>query len=112
MAYHPRNWLAVAVIGMAALVTSPTAGWARESQTMKSGVAACKASCDKLNKTVASQHACYVACEKYWLCNGRDSTKSTCADGRALRVERAPPGTRPPRLPQSLKRGTPVAPRQ
>lgn len=102
MLYDPKSWFAVAAIGMAVFVTSPIPGWARESQTMKSGVTACKAACDRLNKTVASQHACYVACEKYWLCNGRDSTRSTCADGRALTVERVRPGTRRPRFPKEL----------
>jgi hypothetical protein len=92
------------VIGTAA-VSMPAL--ARERQTKQDGVAACKAACDRYNRTVASQHACYVKCEKYWLCNGSDATADDCRDGRALTLER---GHRQPRRPEAAKRGTRVAP--
>lgn len=65
---------------------------AKERQTMKNGVAACKQWCDQNNKTVPNQSACYTACEKYWLCNGSDSTAITCQDGKNLAVESQPGG--------------------
>ncbi len=60
---------------------------AKENKPISQGVAECKQWCDTHNKTVAGQHACYVNCEKYWGCNGSDSTAQTCADARNLAVE-------------------------
>ncbi len=84
------------VIVVASLIQNPTLALAKERKPMKAGVSECKAWCDRNNKTVASQHACYVNCEKYWLCQGSDATASTCADGKALGLEQSPPSNPTP----------------
>jgi ribosomal protein S27E len=83
-------------LGLVFLAATGPAVFAKEKVPMAKGVAACKGWCDKNNSTVSSQSACYSACEKYWLCNGSDSTASTCADAGTLAVDptggRANPG--------------------
>ena len=76
----PRKLAALFVLGAAVLAGSVVPALAKERQTMSQGVRACKAWCDGNNSTVGSQHACYVRCERYWMCNGSDSTTTTCAD--------------------------------
>lgn len=76
---------------------------------MSQGVRVCKAWCDRNSNTVSSEHSCYVRCARYWMCNGRDSTASSCADKPALaRAENPAPEppqpspTRPARVPSRL----------
>lgn len=88
MQYALRKFWALAIVAFAliaaSLVPMPGPAGARENQTMLEGVTACKRACDRMNRTVESQHRCYVQCERYWLCNGRDSTASTCAERSVL----------------------------
>ena len=96
--------LIVVLLATTAFMSVPAT--AKEKQSMKNGVAACKRWCDGSNSTTDSQRVCYVKCEKYWLCNGRDSTASTCADGRNLEVDRGDTPT-PPTKPKKPEMGTP-----
>jgi hypothetical protein len=88
MQYLLRKWWGVAVVALAILIASlvqmATPAVARERQTMLEGVTACKQACDRNNRTVTSQHACYMACESYWMCNDSDATAETCADRPSL----------------------------
>jgi len=99
--------VALAIV-IASLVPMATPAVARERQTMLEGVTACKQACDRNNRTVTSQHACYVACERYWLCNGSDATASDCADGRALTVEGSTNPPARPRRPDATRQGRTV----
>lgn len=83
-------------VAMAGFTAGPSL--ARESKTMFQGVTACKAWCDANNQTLNSQHRCYVGCERYWMCNGSDSTTTTCADKPAAVREQGPvtPTPQPP----------------
>lgn len=109
---YRRFAVVLLVIFIAALVQNQTLSFAKERQTMKDGVAECKSWCDRNNKTVASQHSCYVNCEKYWLCKGSDATAITCADGRALSIEQVAPTdpTPKPKRPLVGKKATSIEP--
>lgn len=100
--------VAALVVGvvMAGFTAGPSL--ARESKTMFEGVTACKAWCDSNNQTLSSQHRCYVRCERYWMCNGSDSTATTCADKPAAVREQGP--VTPP-TPQPSTRKGPAADR-
>lgn len=89
-------WLRTAAGAVLSLLvaTGTDVAHAKERQTMKNGVAACKQWCDQNNKTVPNLSACYIACEKYWLCNGSDSTAATCQEGKNLAADRGA-GTQP-----------------
>jgi hypothetical protein len=93
--FSPRLGVALFVgVLMAAVTAGPTL--ARESKTMLQGVTACKAWCDANNQTLSAQHRCYVGCERYWMCNGSDSTTTTCADKPAAVREQGPVTPPPP----------------
>ncbi|MBL8559847.1 MAG: hypothetical protein JNM47_14080 [Hyphomonadaceae bacterium] len=101
-----RKIAAIVALGAFALAGSVVPVLAKERQTMSQGVRACKAWCDANNRSVGAQHTCYVRCERYWMCNGSDSTASTCADkpplSRATDVTPEPPQpapNRPARVP-------------
>jgi hypothetical protein len=51
---------------------------AKEIMTIKQGMEACVAWCEKKNKTPHSIGKCRRSCERYWACNGSDSTAETC----------------------------------
>jgi len=92
----PRKIAALIAIGALVLGASVAPALAKETRTMLSGVTACKAECDRINRTINSQHICYVNCERYWMCHGRDSTATTCADRPSVgALEQAP--TAPPK---------------
>jgi len=93
------------LIGILVAAGASSTALAREKKPMVEGVAECKNWCDQHNKTAASQHACYVNCEKYWGCNGSDATAQTCADVNNLAVE-PDGGTKPgnPKFNPNLQR--------
>lgn len=93
-----RKLAAIIAVGVAVLAGAVVPALAKERQTMRDGVRACKAFCDRNNTTIGSQHSCYVRCERYWMCNGRDSTTTTCADKPAL-AQAETPTPQPPSHP-------------
>lgn len=113
---QPPSWKRLTVAGLlaaAVLAGATVPVLAKERQTMLAGVTACKASCDRNNRTLPSQHRCYVACERYWMCNGSDSTATTCADKPAVdaRVDGGPaPPPAQPKGPAAIQRNPAVAP--
>jgi hypothetical protein len=109
MARNFRKAIAATALGVLVLAGATVPVLAKERQTMLQGVTACKATCDRINRMIPSQHRCYVACERYWMCNGSDSTATTCADKPAVdaRVDGGA-GPHPPAQPQ----GPALAPRR
>lgn len=85
--------IAVLVTGIAASEST-----AKESKTMYEGVTACRKWCKEHNKTVASQSQCGDNCEKYWACNGSDSTPQICKDIRDGGKAQAPTAMPQPAL--------------
>ena len=51
---------------------------AKEPKTILEGVTACKKWCDEHNRTEKSRQECKDNCERYWACNGSDSTPKIC----------------------------------
>jgi hypothetical protein len=64
---------------------------AKERRTVAEGLAACRQWCEAHNRTLPSRSQCIANCEKYWACNGSDSTANTCR-----LVLEALPGKSPP----------------
>lgn len=65
------------VLGLLVLAGASSAALAKEKQTVKAGMGACKQWCDK-NRTGIQRTECYKGCERYWACNGSDSTVALC----------------------------------
>lgn len=64
---------------------------AKEKKTVKEGMAACIAWCERHNKTVNSQGKCIARCGKYWGCNGADATAATCEAAKTPVRDDLPP---------------------
>ena len=69
----------IVAVCLFALAAAATPLLAKERISISRGTAACKAWCDKNNATAESAGQCYIRCERYWLCNGSDSTADSCA---------------------------------
>jgi hypothetical protein len=85
------------VITALAFTVAVPAAVAKERKTMFQGVMECKSWCDQNNSTLASQAECRRKCEVYWMCNGSDSTATTCADApRSAALPSPTPNPPPP----------------
>lgn len=88
--FIPDRRMALAVaLGVLVLAGATVPVLAKENKTMQQGVGVCKAWCDA-NRRGAEQQKCSSNCERYWLCNGSDSTTQTCADAPPKQREAAP----------------------
>lgn len=74
---------ALAIVAFVLLGLGSVPSIAKEKKTMKDGMTACRAWCEKNNKTIASQQKCFRGCETYWACHGSDSTKESCEGVKA-----------------------------
>jgi hypothetical protein len=77
------------VLGLFVVIGVSTSTLAKERQTVNDGWNACVKWCDDHNKTDNSRSTCYKNCEKYWKCNGSDSTPELCRSAGAAAI--APP---------------------
>lgn len=69
--------ISVALAGMVPMATLGPVSHAKESVTILQGVTACKRWCDN-HRRGNERSKCRDNCERYWACNGRDSTAATC----------------------------------
>ena len=80
-----RNCSAV-IFGTFMLVGTVGLALAKENKTVNDGWNACVSWCDAHNKTQNSRDICYKNCEKYWKCNGSDSTPELCSSAAAAAI--------------------------